>query len=935
MFVNTRYDKLDLSLLGLAGSRTTQGFPITVSGEQLMRAGSKFYVNGHHLSSQVFGSSWGVDTRAEVDTHLNALASAGVNMIGMMGFESSGRVHSGPQAGRQIGCFELGYQFSGLTGRNWAIGERCWTIDGSGIRRVYECITSGVGSGTTGPTGAGSDITNGATHWKFLHVAGSVYSEEFFAGSVSLGSAGFDYFMDACGRRGIYVTLRFNVWDLVISGQTGYPLNGGGNLNAMFGVWPFDGEYGTPTVRTYMRNHIAHFLDRVNTVNGKRYGDDHTLAVINPWNEMGLAYWFYNSTSTTSPSGNTFDRMCFQGSSTSAVDLTNPTALYVAAWDSKFAAWYAATFGTTPASDYGKLNTLPCDGYTGAMGANVAARNDYRSGVTGNDYAWRKRVNRFLRETEATMVGDMQTWLRTKSGHVLQLPGQSSWMFHTSMSYGNICGFHLYISGTDTSSNTNTVTATTAPTAGMAYTAAAGGTITFTGMPSADTTAHPLVVGAWIRWTLTSNPSITGVAQIATTGDPWTVTGVGADPGIGGTNVNCSVVIGTADKTACDWHNEPPVDTSTTRTHVWMAGGSGESNADAAGWSGNANYGNLTTLRSPQRKGMPKLTTEFGNRAVIPPASGSYYVLASLFDMLQGGSGGIRFAWISRPDAAVPGEHNVAGDGSAFLASIAVALMSRYVLPFPTEDATQVTTDDVDDWYSKKNTADLYANNGAGWAQFVNTLELAGQDTQWHAFMHNRLRTHIGATTAKTDVTYSHAAGGWTHPELNDATSSLGRLYHKRDIGTVVYENPKLIVMGGRLRGTTDSTECARMSLNAADTMYWNGMVMAASLDGSDIGSGRCALLHWMYPRDERQQARRYAMSGRNQYVEMLDGDNGSSSNPQTGVVLRNGLRIKLTMPAAKTARVIERYGVTRSHGAFYKAGELSVYPTRPLILIG
>ena len=933
MYRNTRYDAQDYATLGLASRLTTTGYPLTVSGEELHRNGSKFYLVGHETVAQVYGSAWGARTRAEVDAHLDALAAAGVNNIAVAGHEQYGRGQSGALAGRQIGCFELGYWFAGVSSRNWAVGERCWTKDGSDIRRVYECITPDVGSGTTGPTGTGSDITNGTTHWRFLHTAGAVYSEEFFIGSAITGSAGFDYVLDGCARRGIYVALRFNIWDLVISGQTGYPLNGGGNLSQYFGCWPFDGEYGTPQVKTIMRGHLSQFLDRVNSVNGRRYGDDPTIAFINTWNEMGLAYWFYNSASTGSPGGNTFDYFCYTGSSTSAADLTKPTALYVAAWDAKFAAWYTATFASTPAADYGKANTLPCNGYTGSMGANVAARDTYRVGATGNDYAWRKRVNRFLRETEETMVSDMQTWLRTKSSHVLHIAGHHSWMFISSMAQSDICDIHYYANGNDTSSNTVSVTSTTAPTAGVAYGAAAGGTLTFTGMPTSDASAHPLVVGAYVRWTLTSNPSITGIGAIATTGEPWTITGVGADPGVGGTNVNCTVVIGTADKTVNEFHTEPPVDTATTRTHVFLNGV--ESNSDATGgWLGNPNYGFLYNIRDPQVQGKPRLTTELGNRALTPPSSSPYQIFYTLFDLLQGGSGSMRMAWIGDPASLTPGEHSLQGNGSAFISTILTALMARYITPLPTEDATQITGDDIDDWYSKKNTTDNYVGNSAGWGQFVGSLEVTGVDNQWHAFMHNRLRTKIAGITAKTDLTYTHSASGWTHPELNNANT--GRLYHNRNVGTVVYENSKIVVMGTRFRGATDATETSRLTVSTLDNTYWCGVVAWASLDGSDLGTGRSALVHWMYPRDEQQRFRRHTMSGRNQYVEMLDGDSGSISNPQPGVVMRNGLRLRLAMTdTAKRARIIERYGVQREQIVSHAGGYMTILPSQPLTLIG
>jgi hypothetical protein len=940
MYRNTRYDRLDFTALGLAPPFPTTGYPITASGENLMRGGAKFYVNGNHTAPQVFGSAWGSDSRVEVDAHLDNLVRSGVNMIGLTGHEAHGRVKSGTLAGRQVGCFELGYEFVGVYGRTWTVGERCWTKDGSDIRRVYECITGGVGASSgTGPTGTGADITSNVAHFKYLHVAGSVYSEEWFAGNPTLGSAGFDYFMDACRRRGIYVTIRFNNWDLVISGRTGYPLNGGGNLSAYFGCWAFDGEYSTPTVRTYMRNHISVFLDRVNTVNGLRYGNDHTLAIINPWNEMGHAYWYFNTTSTSSPSGNTFDRMAFQGSSTSSADPANPTALYVAAWDSKFAAWYTATFGTTPASDYGKANTLPCNGYTGAMGSNVAARDAYRVGATGNDYAWRKRVNRFLRETESTMVSGMQTWLRTKSSHILHLPGQSSWMFPTSLNAGDLCAPHYYLNPSTTSSNTFTATGKATGGGGASW---AANVLTVllkgTGATGPDS-QHPLSTGQYVRVTAGGMSSeVVGPITISSSTD-FTAPRVG-DPGGLATPVDCTVILPTYDDTYNEWQAEPAGDTAATRTHVVLAGSSAEVNSDvtagSGGWAGSNNYGAMTGTRSGQVWGKPRITTELGNRAICPPSSSIFHVSYSLFDLLQGGSGGMLFSWLARPAVSAPGELSIGGNGSSFLSMQLVALMARYITPFPTEDATQVTTDDIDDWYSKKNTTDLYAGNGAGWPSFVDLTTgsvTTGLDNQYHAFMHSRLRTKIAASTVKTDVTYTHGSAGWTHPELNSA--STGRLYHQRNIGTVVYENSKICLMFGRFRDSTDSTETAQMSLKAIDGFYWTGLVAWVSLDGSDLGVGRSALFHWMYARDASQQFRRHAMSGRNQYVEMLDGDSGSAAEPQPGVVMRNGLRVKLTMPAAQTARVIERYGSLRSHGAHYKSGALWINPSRPLIVLG
>ena len=120
------------------------------------------------------------------------------------------------------------------------------------------------------------------------------------------------------------------------------------------------------------------------------------------------------------------------------------------------------------------------------------------------------------------------------------------------------------------------------------------------------------------------------------------------------------------------------------------------------------------------------------------------------------------------------------------------------------------------------------------------------------------------------------------------------------------------------------------MQVATADGLAWYGRVMWLSLDGSDLGVGRSVLITYCYPRDESQVARRFFVdTGPTGRVEMLDGDMQPSTDAskQPGVVMRNGLRVKLTMPAAKRATVIERYGAVREHGAHYKSGALWVAP--------
>jgi len=304
---------------------------------------------------------------------------------------------------------------------------------------------------------------------------------------------------------------------------------------------------------------------------------------------------------------------------------------------------------------------------------------------------------------------------------------------------------------------------------------------------------------------------------------------------------------------------------------------------------------------------------------------------------LQGGSGSNYFAWLNQDPNQGASEHAITGDGIGFLSTQLAALMARpgIITPFPVTDTTQVTNNDVHDWYSKKDSALNYSNNGCGFSNLVATLELAGADSQFHSFMHSKLRHLIAGSTAKTDVTYTHAETGWTHPQLNNVTT--GRFFHWRDWGTIVYESSKIKLIFGRIRQTTDTTECTGMTLTCIDGKPWYGVACWITCDGTDLGVGRSAFYTWMMPREEVQRFRRFQMDTgpRTSRVEMLDGDYSGTSNAtiQPGVVLRNGLEIQLTTPRALSpVRIIQ--GQQSAYYPSYANGIQYLQPIDPLLVL-
>lgn len=943
MYRNTRYDRQDYSALGLAPSYPTTGRPLTPSGESLVRSGARAYIVGHGFHAQTYGAMYCTPTRAEMDTLLDRLSASGVNAISCMEMEQYGLVISGSQAGRPAGCYDIGYQYT--TNKTWAAGAKCYTEDSTGIvrvRRVYRTPAGGVSSGgsSTGPTGTGTGIAVGGVTWDYVEPAYRRFNESFFRGDGN--AAGFDYFLDACSRRGIYVAIRFDRWDAVFAALTsGYLMNGhatngsSGNLTFWRGTWGCDGTSGTPNCLQAMKDHVTAWLDRVNSVNGRRYGDDHTISTIDCFNEQGVAAWYFGTSSISSPTSNTFDYLCRVGSTTPGTDQLN--SAYVAWWDAKWLAWYAATYpGHTPNGDFpGKLNTLPCYAYTGAMGPNIAARSTYRAGTFAE--GWTTRVAAFLSFAEAEFVTAMRTHIRSKSSHILRQFGQNSYMFPASLTQGDVIDNHNYPSATTTNGNPVTDTITSGGGKGMSWVA---GTLTvvFSAAPT-----RSLLVGQSIRMTQTSGGSWTDVVVIATVfttttaNDSFTATGVADPVSFAGTQVSATAELPTIDANTWPFHIVTATDTTSTRMH-WYATPGTESDYDRnSGWLGQTGIGPYSSLPNNMFSGLPCTCTELGMRGITGPVWGLHRITYTLLDLLQGGSGAYAFTWNNSTLQPGAGEHAIPGDGSALLDAQVMTLMARYITPFTVEDLAQFTQSDTNTFFAKRNTTDLggLSQNGHSFAYIENAVS-----GMWQTTLNRRARASLGAVSAPSTQSYTVAATGWTHPVLNNAATGL--FYVWIDMGVVVYENAKIVIVVGRIPpdSTTKPLPLSKLQCSTTDAKAWYGRIVWASLDGSDLGVGRSALYTWCYPREQMQMFRRMQIdAGPVVRAEMLNNDasgiNTSDAATQPGVVMRNGLRVKLTMAGAKAATVPERYGAMRTHGAHYKSGALWVYPTRPLIVIG
>ena len=456
---NTRYDRQDYSALGLsAGRQPTLGLPALRRGRQAAACRPALL---HRRRSHFFADLGLAVQQRHPRGDRRRRGRLGGDGRQRCLRDGAGPVRPGPP--QQQPRAPPG----GLLGQRHGLGERphrtagdiCYNTDTSGFTRVtrrYYCDVGGAGStGSTGPTGTNatpSSITDNVARWHYLGPAYQSYNEQFWTGNGT--AAGFDYFMDACGRAGIYVMIRFDQWVTLFQKLNGgYQLNGsaagsGGNLLSHRFLWPLNGTGGTVNLLQAFLDHLDQWLTRINSVNGRRYADDHTLLGFDPFNEQGMANAFFSSSDTAG--SNTWDYLCKVGSTTGGA--TEPVSAIVAWWDAKFLAWYQATYGTTPASDYAKQNTLPTYRYNGAMGPNVAARDRYYDGTVAG--GWVVRVARFIRETEAEFCTAIKNHVRSRSSHARLSFGQVAWMFQSSIALGDLCDNHTYPSATVTDSNT-------------------------------------------------------------------------------------------------------------------------------------------------------------------------------------------------------------------------------------------------------------------------------------------------------------------------------------------------------------------------------------------------------------------------------------------------------------------------------------------------
>jgi hypothetical protein len=684
-----------------------------------------------------------------------------------------------------------------------------------------------------------------------------------------------------------------------------------------------------------MKDHIAQFTTRVNSVNGKVYGQDPTIFALDVNNENGVSFWYYNTTSTTSPTANTFDKLCNVGSAAPGIADINSTI--VDAWDRKWLAWYAAAYPAhTPNGDYSTGDKLPCYAYTtlnGGAANNVAQRATFRPPGTGTAptdtlVEYRRRVAQFLLETERDMMIALRTYIRSVSS-ALMICGQAQWTGALAIIEGDLVDTHWYANDAlNTDGNVQTVSGTMA--------AWGAGTVTVNSITGVDSVKHPLEVGQQIRVTQVASPFNTAIYTAAGVTPNTAFTATASDPGYTGA---VTITLPSRNQNYCMWHQEPPGTNtaSSTRAHITL-NGAAETDLDVASFLGQSNFGTMQSILAYQYTGKPFICSEMGAKGVADPhCAGTYRNDFRLMQMLQGGSGGYQFLWANNLPQTGAGEHLLPGDGLSMLCSQAAALMGRtgVVTALPTLDETKVTTSDLLDWHAAHNTTQLYSGSTAGWQALVSVLGAGGISTSYSAFMQARLRATIGGTSSKTTGSYSYVGTGETLGGMTSATT--GRLYHQRNIGYVSYETAKMVRIWGRLPASSSGSDMTKMEISVIDGKYWYGEVLWVTLDGSDLGVGRSALFAWMYSREQLQQFRRCQMSGRTQSIEMLDGDASGStdSSKQPGVVMRNGLRVKLTMPAAQAATVPERYGAMRTHGAHYKSGALWIYPSRPLIVIG
>lgn len=815
--------------------------PITIAGEDYYRGSKKWKVHGLGFSPQTFGFFPCTQSKANIDSFLDYLKSIGINALSVMGFDQYGLVSSG--------------SFSGLP-------AGCWT-----------------------------DNTF------------SVYNEAFFAGTST--SAGFDYFMDACYKRGLYINLRFNNWNNVMSGK-GAPVPESGANPQFSALWHFNGEYSTPTLKTYFKNHLNKFLTRVNLVNGKVYGQDYTLRAINVLNELG-AFNAYMSANCE------FDTMCTIGG-------TN-NALYVSAIDQQFVAWHTAKYGSGPTVNSVASTTMPAFNYSGGMGSGIAARATFKAMVSATPSIMtqytieRNRIAAFWRELEDSFHQEIKAYVKSLAPNIHYSAGQFGYLSIAGIQNSDFVDRHLYQSTTGTTGNTQSFTGVT-----VAYSA---GTLTVTGMttPAAVDSNHTLTAGHPVKLTQSSGGTWTAVVTISNvlSSSSFNCTSF-SDPGF--VSITCSAVL--AGRAGNDsWlHREPPVndEAGSTRTHVTINGVA--QNLDVSSFQGQNNWGNYNDYRAISYKGKPLELTEHGQKGWSTIAHTQHAVISSIIDEMTGTSGLYHFAVINAAYAPVFGEH-IFQIPSTLLCSELVTLIKRYsgITPMVQEDLTQVTISDVDQWYADHCNSPGPNLSGAtpGWVDFTVT---SPNNTQYHAFWMKKLRWVIGATTAKTNVTYNFTTSGQVLPEYTDPT--ICRITVNRDIGYLTVESPTCQLAIGRI---PDTLTLDKLKIEVPDGKRWYGVVAWISRDGSKLTTeNNSAIYTMMYPKDDIME---FAALTRTLCATITYG----GATPVPGIVMRDDLRLRLTSSSDRTCFYVNR-GRYQKHPSKYKSGEIYISPTQPRILL-
>lgn len=815
--------------------------PITIVGEDYYRGSKKWKIHGVGFSAQSFGYLPSTQTRANIDSFLDYLKNIGINSISLLGFDQYGLVSSGTFSGLPCGC---------------------WTD---------------------------SSFTT--------------YNEAFFSGTGA--AAGFDYFVDACCKRGLYINLRFNHWDNVMVGK-GVPVLEGASNPKYSPLWHFNGEYSTHTLKTYFKDHLNKFLTRVNSVNGRIYGKDYTFRAVNVLNELGIfnAYML---------SGGEFDTMCTVGG-------TN-NALYVSAIDQQFVAWHTTKYGSGPTVNNVASTTMPCFNYSGAMGSGVAARATYKAMVSGTPSVMtqytleRNRIATFWRELEDSFHQEMKFYVKGLSSHIHYSAGQFGYLSIAGIQNSDFVDRHLYQSTSNTTGNTQNFTGVT-----VTYSA---GTLTVTGLtaPAAIDSNHTLAAGHPVKLTQSIGGTWTAVVTISNvlTSSSFECTSF-ADPGF--TNITCSAIL--AGRAGNDsWlHREPPVndEAGSTRVHATINGVA--QNFDVSSFQGQNNWGGFNDYRSISYKGKPSELTEHGQKGWSTIAHTQHAVISAIIDEMTGTSGFYHFAVINATYSPLAGEH-VFQIPTTLLCAELITLIKRYsgIEPMVSEDLTQVTLTDVDQWYADHCNSPGPNIGGAtpGWADFTTT---SPNNTQYHAFWMKKLRWVIGSTTAKTNVTYNFTTSGQVLPDYSN--SAICRITVNRDIGYLTIESPTCQLAIGRI---PDTLTLDKLKLEVPDGKRWYGVAAWISKDGTPLSTGENSVVYtMMYPKDDNME---FAALTRTVCAVITYG----GASPVPGVIMRDNLRMRLTSSTDKTPFYVNR-GRYQKHPSKYKAGEIYISPTQPRILL-